>query len=67
MNNQKGTRWIAAQVLAAFEASRGGLMPVGGCVGRVDVDGVVAQVLEEALDRLGGEGKDFKDIKDPKG
>jgi hypothetical protein len=50
----KGPRWIVDQIAAAFESSRGAA-PGGARLSRPDVNGLVAELLEEELERLAGE------------
>jgi hypothetical protein len=58
MTNQgdppKGPCWIVDQIAAAFESSRGA-DPAGPRLGRSDVGELVAELLEEELERLAGE------------
>lgn len=59
----KGPRWIADQIAAAFEATRGEPAPAGRRLSRPEVDDLVSEALEEELARV-GEEKDVKDLKD---
>lgn len=60
----KGPRWIVDQIAAALEASTGGPAPAGQRLSRPEVDDLVSEALEEALERVGKE--DLKDVKDSK-